>query len=111
MMETAQSIAERWRERMRDGDSSFTEESVAAVEAELARFLRALRAAQPGQVAAELERVVESLNEIGGISGRFPDLIETEEREELVPFLLDAARDAGMEIPPGEDPTEAWRLW
>jgi hypothetical protein len=87
----------RWREDMADGDDNFTEEGIVAVEDE--KVLEAMKAA------------VLSLNEIGGLDGRFESLVETSEREELCEYLFAVARNSGLVLAPGEDPTYEWRDW
>lgn len=94
-----------WRARMKAGDASFTEAKIAAAEKVLRAFIDGVDADPNGALGA----AVKGLNAIGGFDGSMGNFIETTEREELVPFLLGAARAAGAK---GKgDLTEDLREW
>ena len=105
----------RWREEMREGDDLFTEEGISAVEAVLRNYAVRLGRLAPNarkeDILAAMKTAVIEVNKIGGIEGRFDNFIETSEREELCEYLESLARTAGLELPPGEDPTFEWRDW
>lgn len=94
-----------WRARMKAGDTRFTKAKIDAVEKALKVFVAAVAADPKGA----LDEVVRALNGLGGYEGKLGNFIETEEREELVPFLLERARAAGLRAK--EDPTEPLRTW
>jgi len=100
---------------MADGDDNFTEEGIVAVEDTLRSYAARLASFGPAapaeKVLEAMKATVRSLNEIGGLGGRFEGLIETSEREELCEYLFAMARNAGLALAPGEDPTFEWRDW
>ncbi|MBK6518560.1 MAG: hypothetical protein IPM79_24340 [Polyangiaceae bacterium] len=101
-----------WREDLAEGGSSLTEEQIAAVDAILDQFVSRLEGSRDrAQILQVLHETVNALNESGGLHGRLGNFIETDEREDLVPFLLEEAKRAGLALKPGEDPTAAWREW
>lgn len=59
------------------------------------------------QILKCVESVVEKLNKLNEKCDF--DLIETDQREELVPYIIDAAKLAGL-VTAG-DITEKWREW
>lgn len=94
-----------WRARMKAGDPRFTKAKIDAAE----KALKAFVAAVADDPKGALEDVVRALNALGGYEGKHGNFIETEEREELVPFLLAKARAAGLRAK--GDPTEKLREW
>lgn len=105
-------ILRRWREAMASGDSLFTAEGIAAVESALVRFEADAAAAgdSPESLAESLRAAVLELDRLGGLDGLHGNFLETEEREELVPYLLGVVAEHGLHAD-GEDLTEPYRLW
>jgi hypothetical protein len=105
-------ILRRWREAMVSGDSLFTAEGIAAVERALVRFEADAAAAggSPESLAESLRAVVLELDRLGGLDGIHGSFLETDEREELVPYLLGVVAEHGLHAD-GEDLTEPYRLW
>ena len=106
-------IVARWREAIRDGDSQFSSDGVDAVVQVLTEFeVRATAAAQDTvALLTILRETVHELACLGGLEGRYGCFLETDEREELVPFLLDIVGECGLALEDGEDPTESYRMW
>jgi hypothetical protein len=94
------------------GDQIFTEENLAASQAVLDAFLAEVQTAaakkSPTQLFATVKTVVKSLNKLTKKMGYF---IETNEREELVPYIENVVKAAGLHIPQGLDITLEWRDW
>jgi hypothetical protein len=111
-----------WRKRMMGddvdangieaGDQIFTEENLSASQAVLDAFLAEVQTAaakkSPTQLLAAVKTVVKSLNKLTKNIGNF---IETNEREELVPYIENVVKAAGLHIPQGLDITLEWRDW
>jgi hypothetical protein len=106
-----------WRQRMMgDGvepeDEIFTEENLSASQAVLDAFLAEVQTAaakkSPTQLLAAVKNVVKSLNKL---SKKMANFIETNEREELVPYIENVVKAAGLHIPQGLDITLEWRDW
>ncbi len=93
-------------------DAGYAREHVDRCDRILDRYLDALRkvpADGPDPYIREAVRqVVLDLNELNRICGG--GLIETDQREDLVAFILSAAREAGLAAD-GSDPTAEWREW
>jgi hypothetical protein len=106
-----------WRKRMigdgvEAGDQIFTEENLFASQAVLDAFLSEVETAaakkSPTQLLAAVKNLVKSLNKLTKNMGNF---IETNEREELVPYIENVVKAAGLHIPQGLDITLEWRDW
>ncbi len=107
-----QSILERWRDAVTQGDTLFTGPGIDAVDRALADFEVAAAAAtgNPEVLAEVLRGIVVELDRLGGLDGVHGSFLETDEREELVPYLLDVIARHGLDTQ-GEDPTEPYRNW
>ena len=57
-----------------------------------------------------LHRIVLELDGLGGEEGTYGCFLETDEREELVPHLLEVMRACGLDVG-DDDPTEPYRRW
>jgi hypothetical protein len=112
VMSQRDGILSRWRSALAQGDSQFTQEGIDAVECELSAFEgRAMEArGQQQALRAVLRRTVLALEHLGGAQGTFGCFLETDEREELVPYLLGIVSDCGL-VSDQEDPTEPYRNW
>jgi hypothetical protein len=111
-----------WRKRMlgddvdangiENGDQIFTEENLSASQEVLNTFLAKVQTAaakkSPVQLLAEVKNVIKSLNKL---SKKMANFIETNEREELVPYIENVVKAAGLHIPQGLDITLEWRDW
>lgn len=106
-------VVDRWRTAMKDGDVQFSSDGIDAVVGALLEFERRARSARldVATLQATLRQTVLELACIGGLEGRYGCFLETDEREELVPYLLDIVQDCGWAIEDGEDPTEPYRTW
>jgi hypothetical protein len=115
-MRTLDDLIESWHQLHVAGDARCSPEAIAAVKEAVAQFDEAL-AGTPEQgetrnsILSALRQVVFRLNEIGGLEGSYGSFIETDDREVLVPLLLEKARAAGLQLRPGDDPTSADRTW
>lgn len=105
-------IIDRWRTAIAEGDSCFTPGGIEAVDALLHDFERKAGAAagRPDDLAQILRSTVMELDRIGGEHGQHGSFIDTDEREELVPFLLGVVAEHGLDLGDA-DPTEAYRPW
>ena len=103
----------RWRRDLGE-DPYFTDENIKEVEAVLDQYVARLRQLEDteDQLTFELEiyEAVTALNRIGGLYGRYPDLIETMERDELAEFIINRAKEAGYNEHV-DDITFDWRQW
>ncbi len=109
----ADDVIDRWRSALEDGDTRFTSEGIDAVAALLARFEREASAASRSQdtLRVLLRDVVLELDRLGGSEGAHGCFLETDEREELVPCLLDVVVRCGWDLGDDDDPTEPYRRW
>jgi hypothetical protein len=105
-------IIERWRTSLSGGDTLFSAEGIAAVDERLNRFERDAAAASGDalRLSELLRELVLDLDRLGGEHGIYGTFLETDEREELVPYLIDVVEKEGLNTG-GEDPTEAYRPW
>jgi hypothetical protein len=105
-------ILDRWRAALADGDSHFTPSGIEAVDVVLRDFERqaASAAGRPDLLSQVLRATVLQLDRIGGEHGQHGSFIDTDEREELVPFLLGVVGEHGLDVG-GADPTEPYRPW
>ncbi len=105
-------IIGRWRTALEDGDLHFSSRGIDAVDALLCDFENSAAAAdrQPDALLNILRSTVMELDAMGGEHGRFGTFIDTDEREELVPYLLSVVGDSGLNLDDG-DPTAAYRPW
>jgi hypothetical protein len=106
-----------WLQRMAGddvapGDNIFTEENLTASQVVLNAFLAEVETAaakkSPSQLLAAVKNAVKSLNKI---TKNMDNFIETNEREELVPYIENVIKAAGLHIPQGLDITLEWRDW
>jgi hypothetical protein len=106
-----------WRQRIAGdgvapGDNIFTEDNLAASQNVLNDFLAEVQTASakksPTQLLVAVKNVVKSLNKI---TKKMSNFIETSEREELVPYIENVVKAAGLQIPQGLDITLEWRDW
>ena len=99
----------RWTERMNDGDDVFTEKKIAATDDLLDEFMVDLEklegVADDSQILAVVKKLIKALNK----QNRRAKHIETLEREELVDYVLTAAKIVGFSR--DDDVTEEWRKW
>ncbi len=91
-------IAVHWESCRRVGMEAMTVENTAAVDAQIRGYFDRLKAlpdpATDAQVLAEMERVYAGLDKINAAAGY--GLLETDERELLVPLFVDAAAACGV---------------
>ena len=105
-----------WHTYRRDGDQRFKLEAISAVEDAVRAYERALvglshESPPQDELRDAVRTVVLALNSIGGLDGRYGNFIETDDREILLPLLLQMASERGLDLAPGEDPTASYRLW
>ena len=102
---------DRWRRSMAEGDTQFTPEGIDATVRVLEKFEQSSKMA--AGVKARLEDIlhiaVMELDRLGGQNGIHGVFLETDEREELVPYLLRVVEDEGLDV--RDDPTESYRPW
>jgi len=113
LSETAESILRRWIAAREEGDEQFTEDGIESVRRVLERFEADAHVAKNNDdsILRVLSKTVWDLGVLGGSDGRYGCFIETDEREELVPYLLGVVRDCGLTLEESEDPTESYRRW
>jgi hypothetical protein len=108
----AQSPIHAWRNRQMEGDDGFTQPGLAQAELIIAEFLtdicNAAAANRPRSILTALKRAIKSFNKLNRAHA---SMIETSEREELVPFLHKVIRAAGLDVPEGLDLSLEWRDW
>jgi hypothetical protein len=94
------------------GDQYFTEENLAASHNVLDAFLAEVETAaskkSPTKLLAAVKNVVNALNKL---TKKMANFIETNEREELVPYIHHVVKTAGLQIPDALDLTQEWRDW
>ena len=94
----APEIAAHWKSCREAGLDSMTKENTDAVDAEIRSYFHRLKAlpnpATDAQVLAEMQRLYQHLNAINDKAGS--GLLETDERELLVPVFIDAAEACGI---------------
>ena len=110
------SIREMWSELRAAGSERYAEEALNQVNEAFERYRGALESAKSAADPARafesaIESVVADLNRIGGLDGEFGNIIETDEREVLVPAIISCAEEAGARFEAGHDPTERFRTW
>jgi hypothetical protein len=99
-----------WRERMEDGDDTFTNENINAVEKALEGYIQKINGLNENPPQKNLKSCVkEIIIKVNKLNEKFDYFIETTEREELVEFIVSVAELAGLEVE--EDITEQWREW
>lgn len=69
------------------------------------------KVANPAEVEPLVKQTVQALNDLNKAAGG--SLIETDQREEIVPLIIEIAAQAGYvsKDPRNEDITEVWRDW
>lgn len=114
MMSDLETLLESWERQFAEGEARFCPQAIDEIRAAFFTYQRGLdvvRENAQAQLLAKVEGLVAELNAIGGLDGRHRSLLETDEREELVPLILRMARQAGLELKPDDDPTAATRSW
>lgn len=103
-----------WRARKHDGDDLLTEAGLESATQIIHNYLHAVdSAAQKSsaiQIVAAVKQVVKAFNKLNKNKTSF-NMIETSEREDLVPFIVEVAKTAGLQIPEGFDVTLECRDW
>lgn len=101
-----------WHGRMLDGDKQFSaqklDESHLILDAFLQNAQTAAAAKNPKALYKSIETVVKAFNKLNQLNQYF---IETDEREELAPYILNVAKAAGLQFDSALDLTETWRGW
>ncbi len=101
-----------WRKRQADGDDLFTDANLSASQQILDVFLTKVSGAatkkSPAQLLAAIKNVVKALNKL---TKKMANFIETNEREELVPYIHHVVKTAGLQLPDNLDLTLEWRDW
>ena len=100
-----------WIDRMWEGDTNFTPESILQVEPVLDNYILELSKLTPITEENILKLVKKCFEGLNLISNKYPGLIETLERGELVEFAEDGAKIAGIEIIDFDEKTNNWRAW
>ncbi len=109
--------ATRWRQFI-GKVKAYTEESVSEVEFLLDKYQNDL-VVRKDHTSTEsiLKVVVRELNKLDGTDergkqyGRFPGLIDSIEREDLISFIMDCALDAGMSFDDSQHLIDESREW
>lgn len=101
-----------WKERMKEGDSSFTAPGIAAADKLIDRFIenitKATKTKSARGVYSATKSVVLGFNALNSHHG---DLVETMEREELCAFIESLVKASGYRLAKNEDITAEWRGW
>lgn len=99
-----------WRERLNDGDDTFTNENINASEKALNAYIHKINGLGGTPTQKKLLSLVkEVILKFNKFNEKYDFFIETMEREELVEYILAVAELAGLETV--EDITEQWREW
>lgn len=99
-----------WRERLDDGDDTFTNENINASEKALNAYIQKINGLGETPTQKKLLSLVkEVILKFNNFNEKYDFFIETMEREELVEYILSVAELAGLETV--EDITEQWREW
>ncbi|MEH7749551.1 hypothetical protein V7659_31790, partial [Neobacillus drentensis] len=99
-----------WRDRMNDGDDTFTNESINASEKALNAYIQKINGLGDTPTQKKLSSLVKKvILKFNKINEKYDYFIETMEREELAEYILSVAELTGLET--GDDITEQWREW
>lgn len=99
-----------WRDRMNDGDDTFTNENINASEKALNSYIQKINGLGDTPTQKNLSSLVkEVILKFNKLNEKYDYFIETIEREELAEYILTVAELAGLET--GEDISEQWREW
>lgn len=94
----APEIAAHWKSCRQAGLDSMTQENTDAIDAEIRSYFHRLKTlpdpATDAEVLAEMQRLYQHLNVLNDKAGS--GLLETDERELLVPVFIDAAQACGI---------------
>lgn len=103
-----------WRARKVDGDDLLTDAGLVSAAQIIQDYLEAVDIAvqktSAVQIVAAVKQVIQGFNKLNKNKTSF-NMIETSEREDLVPYIVDVAKTAGLQIPEGFDITMKWRDW
>lgn len=112
-MTVASTITQNWARLQADGDSRISNEAIACLSRILELYEKDIRAIHGDKERAQhcLLSAVRSLNALGGLEGQYGNIIETDDRELLVPWMIALAKEGGLEVREGEDPTFDERTW
>lgn len=101
-----------WKRRKKEGDDSFTDKGIVAVESLLKDYLLKLTELttqkKASNIYSSIKKIVTSLNKI---NDKYDGFIETMEREELCEFINNVVRETGLDIDKNIDLTKEWREW
>jgi hypothetical protein len=104
----------KWQARRADGDGLFTDAGLESAAQIIHDYLIAVAAAaqksSARQIMSAIKQVVKHFNKLNKSKSSL-NMVETSEREDLVPFIDAAAKAAGLHIPAGYDVTLEWRDW
>ncbi|GHI01349.1 hypothetical protein [Neobacillus kokaensis] len=99
-----------WRDRMNDGDDTFTSENINASEKALNAYIQKINCLGDTPTQKKLSSLVkEVILTFNRLNEKYDFFIETMEREELAEYILSVAELAGLKT--NEDITEQWREW
>ncbi|WP_249222094.1 hypothetical protein [Planococcus alpniumensis] len=102
-------LTQKWIMRMGDGDDQFTEENIAETEIVLQSYADEVSRLEEPFDENIFEKVKQTVLYLNTLNEKHDFFIETLEREELVTFIIEKAKQAGLDIK--EDITERWREW
>ncbi len=102
----------RWKQSMLDGDSCFSEKSIASSEAVFNLFIDNLIAASNKADASKIYSAVKkAINAFNKLQNNHCNFIESNEREQIIEFIEKAVKLTGFEIQDGLDLTKDIRQW
>jgi hypothetical protein len=101
-----------WFTRMKEGDSAITEAGLLDAQGIISELHNGLVTAaakkSPSQILAALKKSVLAFNKL---NKKHANMIETSEREELVPYFEALVAATGLQVPAGLDLTLQYRDW
>lgn len=96
---------------MWEGDTNFTPESILQIEPVLDNYILELSKLNPNNEENILNLVKTCFDGLNIVSNRYPGMIETLERGELVDYVEEGAKITGIDIIDFDEKTNKWRAW
>jgi len=102
----------KWKQRMEQGDNSFTNSNINQIESILIDYTKSLseytKLKKASNIFHSVKKVVSKINRVNQKNNHF---IESQEREELCEFIEKIILSTGFILNKGIDLTEEWREW
>lgn len=100
-----------WIDRMWEGDTGFTPDSIRQIEPVLDNYILELIRLKPNTEEDLMKIVKKCYDGLNIVSDSYPGMIETLEREELVDFVEFGAKFTGIDTIDFDEKTNQWRAW